>query len=176
MMSELSNRESISVSGRIRDATDVSRRLCKHLKTSLSLSSSIEMVRIPLQQSPGEVVVSREEVSRDAESTETIEIVVKNAGYHFVQVWSGYHSFEVTPELGFDRKRAYGKRLDIPAGDRVHFPPGETKRVELVGYGGGRRIRSFYGVLDGPIADQSAEEALSRLCERIHRPLAKKPD
>ena len=134
------------------------------------------MVRIPLQQPPGEVIVRREEVSGDAEGAEAIEIAVENTGSHLVQVGSGYHFFEVTPELGFDRKRAYGKRLDIPAGDRVHFPPGETKRVELVGYGGDRRIRSFYGVVDGPIVGRSAEEALSRLRERTHRPLAEKPD
>lgn len=134
------------------------------------------MVRIPLQQPPGEVVVRPQESSEGTECAETTNIIVRNAGSHLVQVGSGYHFFEVTPELGFDRKRAYGKHLDIPAGDRVHFPPGETKQVELVDYAGDRRIRSFYGVVDGLIADRSAEEALSRLQERMHRPLAKKPD
>jgi urease beta subunit len=43
--------------------------------------------------------------------------------------------------LAFDRKAAYGMRLDIPAGTAVRFEPGETKTVSLVAIAGAKVIK-----------------------------------
>ena len=34
--------------------------------------------------------------------------------------------------LKFDRKRSYGKRLNIPSGTSIRFEPGQNKNIELV--------------------------------------------
>ena len=44
--------------------------------------------------------------------------------------------------LRFDRDRALGFRLDIPAGTAVRFEPGQERTIELVAYGG---HPSYYG-------------------------------
>lgn len=99
-------------------------------------------------------------------------IKVRNTGRHIVQIGSHYHFFETNPVLAFDRTNAYGKHLDIPPGDRVYFPPDETKTVSLVPFAGERRIRSFYNVVDGHIDDMTPAEALERLRERASEPIA----
>lgn len=38
-----------------------------------------------------------------------------------MQVGSHYHFIELNPALVFDRKRAYGMRLNIPAGTATRF-------------------------------------------------------
>ena len=42
--------------------------------------------------------------------------------------------------LEFDRKAAFGKRLDIPASTGLRFEPGDEKEVTLVPFGGKQRI------------------------------------
>jgi urease len=43
-----------------------------------------------------------------------------------------YHFIEMNPQLSFDRGKAYGLRLDIPAGTAVRFEPGDVKFVDFV--------------------------------------------
>ncbi|HVQ13588.1 MAG TPA: urease subunit beta, partial [Vicinamibacterales bacterium] len=50
-----------------------------------------------------------------------------------------------------DRQRAYGFRLDIPAGTAVRFEPGETKTVTLVAIAGNRVIRGGNAWASGPV-------------------------
>src|SRR5687767_5680835 len=50
-----------------------------------------------------------------------VQIVVANRGDRPIQVGSHYHFSETNPALAFDRRAAYGKRLDIPAGTAVRF-------------------------------------------------------
>ena len=71
------------------------------------------------------------------------ELEVVNGGDRPVQVGSHYHFFEVNPALVFDRARARGFRLDIPAGTAVRFEPGQTREVTLIPFGGGRRVFGF---------------------------------
>src|SRR5947199_4111169 len=66
------------------------------------------------------------------EGRDSIRLEVKNTGDRPIQVGSHYHFVETNRALAFDRKAAYGKRLDIPAGTAVRFEPGETKTVTLV--------------------------------------------
>ncbi|CAA6660091.1 unnamed protein product [Spirodela intermedia] len=65
--------------------------------------------------------------------------------------FSHYHFIEVNPYLVFDRKRACGMRLNIPAGTATRFEPGEAKNVTLVSIGGKKVIRGGNSIVDGPV-------------------------
>ncbi|WP_341636751.1 urease subunit beta [Staphylococcus casei] len=99
---------------------------------------------------PGEIIVKRTEIEVNKGHDATI-IDVKNTGDRPIQVGSHYHFFEVNPALHFDREKAYGKRLDIPAGAAVRFEPGDEKEIQLVEYTGKRNIFGFHGAVDGSI-------------------------
>ncbi|MFN9989836.1 MAG: urease subunit beta [Cyanobacteriota bacterium] len=78
-------------------------------------------------------------------------LTVANTGDRPVQVGSHFHFFETNGALLFDRKAAYGQRLDIPAGTAILFEPGDTREVHLVPYGGARRVFGFTGQINGPL-------------------------
>jgi urease subunit beta len=78
-----------------------------------------------------------------------IELTVRNTGDRPVQVGSHFHFFEVNRALDFERERAFGHRLDIPAGTAVRFEPGDKKHVTLVPFGGKRRVHGFNNLVDG---------------------------
>jgi len=82
---------------------------------------------------PGQITLNE---GRDA-----IELAVTNLGDRPVQVGSHYHFVETNKALDFDRRAAYGMRLDIPAGTAVRFEPGETRTVSLVAIAGRGVIR-----------------------------------
>ena len=86
------------------------------------------------------------------EGRETTEVQVTNLGDRPIQVGSHYHFVETNRSLRFDRRAAYGKRLDIPAGTAVRFEPGETKTVILVPIAGARVISGGNGWATGPVA------------------------
>jgi urease subunit gamma/beta len=85
----------------------------------------------------------------------TIEIEVANRGDRPIQVGSHYHFIETNRSLEFDRRRAYGFRLDIPAGTAVRFEPGETKTVTLVAIAGARVIRGGNAWASGPVSSDA---------------------
>ena len=92
---------------------------------------------------PGEYHLQKEDVVCN-EGFESIELSVKNVGDRAVQVGSHFHFYEANEKgLKFDRKQAYGKRLDIIAGTAVRFEPGEERKVHLIDYGGCRRVFGF---------------------------------
>ena len=78
-----------------------------------------------------------------------VRLAVRNTGDRPVQVSSHFHFFEVNRALDFDRERAFGHRLDIPAGVAVRFEPGDEREVILVPFGGKRRIHGFNNLVDG---------------------------
>jgi len=59
-------------------------------------------------------------------------ISVTNRGDRPIQVGSHYPFEDTNRALDFDRARAAGKHLDVPAGTAVRFEPGETRTVDLV--------------------------------------------
>ncbi len=63
---------------------------------------------------------------------ERIRLEVRNASTRVVRVSSHYPFERVNPRLEFDRRRASGFRLDLPAGSTERWGPGETRTVELV--------------------------------------------
>ena len=61
----------------------------------------------------------------------TITLLVTNTSDHPVHVTSHTPFWEINPRMQFERERARGHRLDIPAGGAVRWEPGETKEVRL---------------------------------------------
>ena len=74
---------------------------------------------------PGEIDVEDGEIELNS-GRETVTLEVANSGDRPVQVGSHYHFYETNPGLVFERERARGYRLDIPAGTAVRFEPGQT--------------------------------------------------
>jgi urease subunit beta len=99
---------------------------------------------------PGEIIVGSGEIELNA-GREAVEIDVANTGDRPIQVGSHYHFYETNPALHFDRARAKGRRLDIPAGTAVRFEPGQSRRVRLVDYAGARIVHGFRGETEGKI-------------------------
>jgi urease subunit gamma/beta len=106
---------------------------------------------------PGEYEVEPGEIELNADRI-TARLAVTNLGDRPVQVGSHYHFVETNASLKFDRKLAYGKRLDIPAGTAVRFEPGETKTVTLVEIAGTKTIRGGNNLADGPVSDEGAKK------------------
>src|SRR5512140_2078813 len=73
----------------------------------------------------------------------TVTIPVRNTGDRPIQVGSHFHFFETNPALEFDREKAFGMRLDIPASTGLRFEPGDEKTVTLVAFGGSQRAFGF---------------------------------
>lgn len=107
---------------------------------------------------PGELALADGDVVLN-EGRESVTLTVVNLGDRPVQVGSHYHFFEVNRELRFDRARAFGMRLDIPAGTAVRFEPGEEREVDLVAFGGERAVHGLNRLTDGPAAGAEAREA-----------------
>src|SRR3954465_3993045 len=99
---------------------------------------------------PGEYVLSQSPVNCN-ENKKTIKINVKNAGDRPCQVGSHTHFFEVNRALDFPREKAFGFRLNIPAGTSVRFEPGDSKEVELCEIGGKRIVYGFNGLTMGSL-------------------------
>ena len=99
---------------------------------------------------PGEIIPAdgRLELNR---GTPTVTLKVANTGDRPVQVGSHYHFFETNEGLRFDRDKARGMRLDIPAGTAVRFEPGQQRDVTLVAFGGARRAYGFQQKIMGDL-------------------------
>jgi urease subunit beta len=99
---------------------------------------------------PGEIVTAPGTLTLN-EGRETVTLDVANSGDRPVQVGSHYHFFETNEALEFDREKARGFRLDIPAGTAVRFEPGQTRTVTLVAYGGDRVVYGFNAKIHGAL-------------------------
>jgi urease beta subunit len=107
---------------------------------------------------PGEILLGEGEILANA-GRRTAELEVANTGDRPVQVGSHFHFFEANRALRFERARAFGMRLNIPAGTAVRFEPGDVKRVVLVEFAGARRIFGLNALTEGG----DREAALRRL-------------
>jgi urease beta subunit len=83
-----------------------------------------------------------------------------------LQIGSHYHFIETNAALSFDRSRASGKRLDIPAGTAVRFEPGDTKTVTLCTIGGAKIISGGNMLASGPLSHASRDVILATLLQR----------
>jgi len=99
---------------------------------------------------PGEIIVAAGEIELNI-GRATTTVTVANTGDRPIQVGSHYHFYETNRALAFDREKARGFRLDIPAGTAVRFEPGQTRDVRLVAYAGARRVFGFNGKINGAL-------------------------
>jgi urease subunit beta len=93
---------------------------------------------------PGEIIAKAGEIELNA-GCPTVTMTVSNRGDRPVQVGSHYHFAEANSALDFDRAKARGLRLDIPAGSAIRFEPGQSHEVTLVPFRGARRVFGFDG-------------------------------
>jgi urease subunit gamma/beta len=117
---------------------------------------------------PGEVVTAPGEIELNA-GREALMLRVVNKGDRPIQVGSHYPFAETNRALAFDRGRAYGKRLDIPAGTAVRFEPGEAKTVQLVAFAGAQVVRGGNALATGKIDDAGRTRLLSAVAARGFR-------
>ena len=96
----------------------------------------------------GGVILKDEDVTYNA-YRRTVKVTVHNTGDRPVQVGSHFHFFEVNRYMEFDRAKAFGYHLNIPATTAIRFEPGEEKEVELVEYAGKQRIIGFDDLTNG---------------------------
>jgi urease beta subunit len=99
---------------------------------------------------PGEYLLQDGTVELNA-GRETANLRVANAGDRPIQVGSHTHFFEVNEALHFDREKAYGRRLDVPAGTSLRFEPGESRDVTLVPLAGRRVAYGMNALVNGPL-------------------------
>ncbi len=101
---------------------------------------------------PGEIIHAQPAATLPANvGLERRALSVTNTGDRPVQVGSHFHFFEVNHALEFDRGKARGFRLDIPAGTAVRFEAGDTRRVELVALAGAREVYGLGARINGPL-------------------------
>ena len=108
---------------------------------------------------PGEVIIKNKEIELNV-GKEVKKIIVTNTGNRPIQVGSHFHFFEVNKFLKFDRKEAYGFRLDIASGTSVRFEAGETKEVELITLGGNSRVLGLNSLTNGQVNDSTIGKSL----------------
>ena len=99
---------------------------------------------------PGEYFLRDEPIEANR-GRATCRISVTNRGDRPIQIGSHCHFFEINRALDFDRRAAYGMRLNIPAGTAVRFEPGDTKEIELVALGGARIVYGINGLVNGKL-------------------------
>ena len=99
---------------------------------------------------PGEIMPAEGKLVLNRGRT-AISLMVANTGDRPVQVGSHYHFAESNSALEFDRDAALGKRLDIAAGTAVRFEPGQRREVQLIDFGGNRRLYGFNRQVMGEI-------------------------
>jgi urease subunit beta len=99
---------------------------------------------------PGEYFIQDGEIELN-KGRRTVTLTVANSGDRPIQVGSHYHFFETNPALRFERAKARGMRLDIPAGTAVRFEPGQTREVALVALAGARAVYGFRQAVMGKL-------------------------
>ena len=107
---------------------------------------------------PGEIIPRAGEIELN-KGRKTAKLKVANTGDRPIQVGSHYHFFETNAALAFDRKQAYGFRLNVAAGTAVRFEPGQERSVELVELAGARIVYGFTGAVMGPLDKPASKKA-----------------
>ena len=107
---------------------------------------------------PGEYILSANPIICNG-NKKTITITVNNTGDRPCQIGSHTHFFEVNKALDFPREKAYGFRLNIPAGTSVRFEPGDSKEVELCELGGKRIVYGFNSLTMGGLKSSNIKNA-----------------
>jgi urease subunit beta len=115
---------------------------------------------------PGEYILSSDPVICNG-NKKTVSITVNNTGDRPCQVGSHTHFFEVNKALDFPREKAYGYRLNIPAGTSIRFEPGDSREVELCELGGKRIVYGFNGLTMGGLSSTMGKQAAFERAKRL---------
>lgn len=99
---------------------------------------------------PGEILYDDAPVIINA-GADVRTLRVENAADRPIQVGSHYHFAEVNPSLEFDRKAAWGRRLNVLSGGSVRFEPGAVENVELIPIRGRRIVPGLRGECGGEL-------------------------
>ena len=99
---------------------------------------------------PGEMKVAAGDIEINARR-KTVRVRVTNSGDRPIQVGSHYHFYETNEALQFERKAAYGFRLNVASGTAVRFEPGQSRTVELVALAGHREVYGFTAAVMGKL-------------------------
>ena len=110
---------------------------------------------------PGQIWTARA-AWRSLPQRPAAQLRVANTGDRPIQVGSHFHFFEVNRALAFERARAYGMKLAIPAGTAVRFEPGQSHTVKLVAFGGERVCHGLNGLVEGALDDVAVRAAALR--------------
>jgi len=101
---------------------------------------------------PGQILYGNDPVQIN-QGKDAITLTVVNSADRPVQVGSHYHFAETNPALQFDRKAAWGRRLNILAGASMRFEPGAVQEIQLIPIGGQRIIAGLRGECGGKLDD-----------------------
>ncbi len=99
---------------------------------------------------PGEYILQDGVIELNA-ARDPISLRVANSGDRPIQVGSHTNFFEVNAALQFDRAKARGRRLDVPAGTSLRFEPGESRDVTLIPLAGRRVAFGMNALVNGPL-------------------------
>jgi urease subunit beta len=97
---------------------------------------------------PGQILYGDDPVVINA-GKDVITLRVENTADRPIQVGSHYHFAEVNPGLSFDRKAAWGRRLNVLSGGSMRFEPGAAEQVELIPVAGQRIVAGLRGECGG---------------------------
>ena len=117
------------------------------------------------ENAPGAIVVRPDRILIN-KGRERVRLRVTNNGDRPIQVGSHYHFIETNSALSFDRGKAYGKRLDIPAGTAVRFEPGDTKTVTLCAIAGAKIITGGNRLASGVVDLLRTDEIVQNLIQK----------
>ena len=115
---------------------------------------------------PGEYILSSEPVICN-QNRKTAKITVRNTGDRPCQVASHTHFFEVNRALDFPREKAFGYRLNVPAGTSVRFEPGDSKEVEICELVGKRVCFGFNGLTMGSMNTRTVKNSAIEKAKRL---------
>jgi urease beta subunit len=107
---------------------------------------------------PGEYFLLHEPIEANSGRRVTT-LIIRNTGDRPIQVGSHYHFFEVNRALIFEREKAFGTRLNIPAGTALRFEPGQEREVQLVEFRGTKTVCGLNGLTEGKIDDAETKRA-----------------
>jgi urease subunit gamma/beta len=116
--------------------------------------------------SPGEVITPDGDIELN-EGREHAALEVVNTGDRAIQVASHFHFFEANKALAFDRARAFGMRLDVPAGGAVRFEAGMRKAVTLVQLGGSATVTGLNNLTNGSVHAADVKAAALRRAREL---------
>ncbi|HYK76540.1 MAG TPA: urease subunit beta [Daejeonella sp.] len=125
---------------------------------------------------PGEYFIDKGDIECNVDRA-TVKVTVINTGDRPVQIGSHIHFFEINRMMSFDRSKAFGMRLNIPAGTAVRFEPGEEKEVELVALGGNRRAFGVNNLVNGDtVLEGNKHLGMDRIKEKNFKTTSHEPE